>query len=228
MMPGMNFRWAVGLGVAMAALAGSAGAQVFPGFVTGSPFTATRVSTTTTATGEQTSFVTVARSSYGSCYMGSVNHDGTPGNIVIWDVTRHRGIQLYPKGHIFTVFSFEMNAHALPQGYVQNYMTSEGEPGSKRTVGDWEITLVGRRSLEGLETMGYTEKKTDGQTFERWYSPVLDLNIETKGNHPAEDVKSEIRLQGIRLEEPDASLFEIPAGYVQDKRNAASAGAIEH
>jgi hypothetical protein len=80
--------------------------------------------------------------------------------------------------------------------------------------------------MEGLQTVGYLQTTAQGRSFEHWYSPVLGFNIVSKGYQPAEGVKLETHIQQIQLREPDAKLFEIPDGYVQDKRNAAATGAI--
>jgi hypothetical protein len=196
-------------------------AQEFPQHITGSPFVATRIVTSTDVKGEHVTFGTIARRSDGSVYLEMKGIDGK-GSVVIWDMTKHRGIQLYPEAHIYALFSFDLKPQTLAPGYAQSFLSSVEAPGSKRTSGEWEITTIGVREMEGLQTVGYLQTTAQGRSFEHWYSPVLGFNIVSKGYQPAEGGRSETHIQQIQLREPDAKLFEIPDGYVQDKRNAAT------
>ena len=200
-------------------------AQEFPQHITESPFVATRIVTSTDVKGEHITFGTIARRSDGSVYFEMKSVDGK-GTVVIWNMTQHRGIQLYPEAHVFTLFSFDLKPQTLPPGYAQNFLSSVEASGSKRTSGDWEITTIGVREMEGLQTVGYLQTTAQGRSFEHWYSPVLGFNVVSKGYQPADGVKLETHIQQIQLREPDAKLFEIPDGYVQDKRNATATGAV--
>lgn len=62
---------------------------------------------------------------------------------------------------------------------------------------------------------------------EQWYSPALDVDVKRKGRDPATGTESDIRIVQIRMGEPDASLFEIPKGYVQDKRDVSQVRRID-
>ncbi len=185
--------------------------------ITGAPFEAAKIMNTSLATGVHTTLGTVARRSDGSAYFELKNLDGT-GIVVIRDVARHQTIELYLDRHMFSVWPVSWKAQARPAGYAQQYFESARAPGSKRVVdGGLEITTIGRRKIEGVETIGFSEKAADGRTSERWYSPALDLNIENKSHDPAKNIDSETQIEQIRLGEPDAKLFEIPAGYVEYK-----------
>jgi hypothetical protein len=200
-------------------------AQEFPQHITESPFVATRIVTSTDVKGEHVTFGTIARRSDGSVYFEMKSVDGK-GTVVIYDMRQHRGIQLYPEAHVYTFFSFDLKPQTLPPGYVQSFLSSVEAPGSKRTSGDSEITTIGVREMEGLQTVGYLQTTAQGRSFEHWYSPTLGFNVVSKGYQPADGVKLETHIQQIQLREPDPKLFEIPDGYVHDKRNAAATGAI--
>lgn len=192
-----------------------------PGNVIDAPFIALRTATTTDANGSHTTVGTVARRSDGSTYV-ELGHTGAGGGIItITDVTQHKVIQLYLNHKVFKTWPQpELKTSARPQGYVQHYLNSVSEPGSKRTVdGGLEITTIGRREIEGIETVGFSEKTVDGRTFERWYSPAIDMNIESKLQMPA-GTESEIHIQQIHVGEPDAKLFTVPDGFVEDKNGS--------
>jgi hypothetical protein len=92
-------------------------AQEFPQHITGSPFVATRIVTSTDVKGEHVTFGTIARRSDGSVYLEMKGIDGK-GSVVIWDMTQHRGIQLYPEAHVYTLFSFDLKPQTLAPGYA--------------------------------------------------------------------------------------------------------------
>lgn len=196
-----------------------------PAPITGAPFEATRIVNTSSPTGVHTTLGTVARRSDGSAYLELKNLDGT-GEIVIRDVLHQQTIELYPKYHMFSVWPVAWKAQTRPAEYTQQYFASAGVSGSKRVVdGGLEITTIGRRKIEGVETIGFSEKAADGRIHQRWYSPALDLNIESKNHDPAKEIDSETQIQQVRLGEPDAKLFAIPAGYVEHKGDLNITGA---
>lgn len=195
-------------------------AQV-PSPVTDAPFTGVRTQTVIKSVGSHTTFGTLARRSNGSGYVELRNSDGT-GIVLISDAIHHQIIELDLAHHSYTVSSQPaLKVQIRPEGYAQFYMKSAGEPGSKRALdGGLEITTIGRRTIENVDTVGFDETATDGRTFERWYSPALDLNLEQKTHAPALGVDSDTRIEQIHRGEPDVNLFEIPSGYVEYKRNA--------
>jgi hypothetical protein len=198
-------------------------------YIVDAPFVAFRTATASKASGESTTAGTVARRSDGSTY---VELGSTPGNVIIliMDVARQRAIELYPLQHRFTIsFLPQLKAQTRPPGYVQQYLGSVGKAGSKRSLdGGGEITTVGRREIDGVEAVGFLEKRADGRTSERWYAPTLDVNLELKQYQPVEGIESTIQIQRVQLGEPDPKLFEIPEGYVQDKTNAERVGPVNH
>jgi hypothetical protein len=201
-------------------------AQVVPN-TTGAPFIAQRTSTSSSSNGLQTTVGTIARRSDGSTYVELKSPEGK-GLVLITDVPHHRTIELYLDHHFFTVYpSPDLLVQTLPAGYAAHYMESAGQPGSKRTNGEWQITTLSHRKIGDVDTVGFSEQKADGRIFERWYSPVLYMNVETKQHDPEHAADSEMRLQNVRLIEPDAKLFEVPPGYVEYKNTPNGPRPIE-
>lgn len=190
-------------------------AAQMPQPITNAPFVAMRIQTSTQPSGSQTTFGTVARSSDGSGYVEFNGSDGTR-IALIQDLVHHRMIELYLNHHMYSVFpNPNIKASTWPQGYAQHYMESVGKPGSKQELdGGLEITTIGQRVIEGVDTIGFSEQSADGRTFERWYSPALDLDINKTSHVPDKGIDSDTQIQQLHLGEPDAKLFEIPDGYV--------------
>ena len=90
-------------------------------------------------------------------------------------------------------------------------------------VGDRSQTSLGAQQIEGVQAQGTrtTETIPAGKignekpiviTTERWYSPDLQVDVLVKHNDPR---MGEVvyQLTNITREEPDASLFQVPADY---------------
>lgn len=95
---------------------------------------------------------------------------------------------------------------------------------------------LGTNFRDGLQLTGFLETRTypPGSigndrpfaiTNEYWYSPDLHVNILVKRTDPRFGTQN-LQLTDLRREEPDASLFEVPADYklVNENGNASSAG----
>jgi hypothetical protein len=86
---------------------------------------------------------------------------------------------------------------------------------------------LGSQNIEGILAQGTRVTRTVPSgavgnqnpihvTSERWYSPDLKLNLLVKNNNPLAG-QNTTTLSNIRREEPDASLFQVPADYtIQD------------
>jgi hypothetical protein len=90
-----------------------------------------------------------------------------------------------------------------------------------------KIESLGKQVIEGLETVGtratYTIPAGEiGNTLpieiveETWYSPALDLMVLTKTRDPRSG-ETTYRLTNLNRNEPDGSLFEVPADYTVAK-----------
>ena len=84
---------------------------------------------------------------------------------------------------------------------------------------------LGTRSIEGLQTQGtrtttiYPIGPSGGSdrpirvVEEHWYSPELKMDIIHVVDDPRQITQNKTQLTGIRLGEPDASLFQVPGEY---------------
>jgi len=105
-------------------------------------------------------------------------------------------------------------------------------------VGDGKHYLsredLGKGVIEGIETIGTRETLTTSAgamgndrevalTKEFWYSPKLALNLVVKRLDPVQGTQT-FTVSNLQLAEPDARLFNVPAGFkVIDQRVSASA-----
>ena len=214
-----------GLLVAMAVAGGCCAAQM-PSPLQGAPFTATKIETTRRGGEVSTTSGVVARRGDGSTYVELAEPQGkavSPGNIarggtvLIFDVARHRRIELYPAEHRYSVvIDGKMTAQVRPAGTEAVQLRDGRAVGVKRTVdGGFEITSLGERRIGGVETIGSRVTNASGYSQEKWYSPEIDFDVEGNVHQAEGPVDTETHLEGIKLGQPDAGLFEIPAGYRQ-------------
>lgn len=118
---------------------------------------------------------------------------------------------------------------------LQNYFASEfaGAPGAgaRSKQGGAGVESLGTQVVAGIETVG-TRETTVIQTgaignespilerHEYWYSPKLGVNLVTKREEVRFNSQENFEVSNLNLGEPDAKLFEIPAGFkVIDLRN---------
>ena len=87
---------------------------------------------------------------------------------------------------------------------------------------------IGPQTMEGVVAQGTRTTRTiqAGEigndrpiniTSEKWYSPQLQTVMMTKQNDPRSG-ENTFRLTNVKLGEPDASLFQVPAGYQVTER----------
>jgi len=99
--------------------------------------------------------------------------------------------------------------------------------------GATSVENLGTQTISGLETIGSRESTVlesgtignEAPILERrefWYSPQLGINLITKREDPRFSAQQNFEVTNIALGEPDASLFQLPAGYkVIDLRKPA-------
>jgi hypothetical protein len=86
--------------------------------------------------------------------------------------------------------------------------------------------------MDGLSVVGTRESITINAgvvgnnrplviTNEFWYSPDLQVNLSVTRKDPREGTQV-IHISDLSLREPDASLFQVPAGFVVEGRGPAS------
>lgn len=93
------------------------------------------------------------------------------------------------------------------------------------------VENLGKQTLAGLETVGTRETHVvetaaignDAPILERrefWYSPQLGINLITKREDPRFSSQQNFEVTNVSLGEPDAKLFDLPAGFkIIDLRN---------
>ena len=103
-------------------------------------------------------------------------------------------------------------------------------PGKVGTPG-LTVENLGKQTVAGLETVGTRETHVveaaaignDAPIFERrefWYSPQLGINLITKREDPRFSSQQNFEVTNVSLGEPDAKLFDLPAGFkIIDLRN---------
>jgi hypothetical protein len=189
---------------------------------TDAPFTATRTSISTRSDGVIADTGLIARRSDGSTYTELRNPNGKDarelaGYIIILDISKHRTIELYPAYKKYRLSEDpNLKAYVRPTEYVALAMSTPQPAGTKRQQGDWEYTSLGERQTQGVIAIGSLKTRTDGYTIEDWYSPALDLKLESKNHQVNPEIVTVTTFTGIHLGEPDPNLFEIPAGYTED------------
>lgn len=116
-------------------------------------------------------------------------------------------------------------------GYFESAFTPPAVPAGPQRDGKAFLTRLdlGHDLVAGVEAVGTRETTTiNAGTMgndraisvvkEFWYSPQLELNLIEKRNDPRYGAQT-FTVDPISLGEPDASLFEIPAGFrIDDKR----------
>jgi hypothetical protein len=191
------------------------------------PFTAVLTTLVSSNGGKQTTTTSiVARRSDGSTYARLVNTDGPSGEkstklgiATIEDTAQHRAVTVFTGYRAFTIDQEpSLNPRVRPANYVELYM-SEPRPGvgTKTAQGRCESVTLGERKIQGVDTFG-SSLNCPGVTSEKWYSPVLDLALETKTHHTTDNTDGETTFTEVRLGEPDPAFFEIPAGFTESER----------
>jgi hypothetical protein len=74
------------------------------------------------------------------------------------------------------------------------------------------VVAQGTRTTRTIETGAIGNDRPITIVSERWFSPQLQTVMMTKQNDPRSG-EIVFRLSNVKLGEPDASLFQVPAGY---------------
>jgi len=138
------------------------------------------------------------------------------------DPPRHTRTVCFPAGKVCDTYNFFVPANAAavavgPMADGKHYLSRED---------------LGKGETEGLETIGTRETITTNPgavgndrevalTKEFWYSPKLGVNLVVKRMDPLQGTQV-FTVSDIRLAEPEARLFVVPAQFkVVDQRSAA-------
>jgi hypothetical protein len=142
------------------------------------------------------------------------NADGS-GFQVAYDASTQKNLQCYlGRGYCtLTDGGPVTDPKPWPADYVATYFRQWAQYGPNNVQGTTVETFVSRQILEGVDVAEMTVKPADGRTFERWYSPALDLNLRMIAHYPESGTERDMRMEHVKLGEPDAKLFGIPDGY---------------
>jgi hypothetical protein len=86
-----------------------------------------------------------------------------------------------------------------------------------------KVEDLGTQTMEGMPVHGIRETQTINDsagkitvaTDEYWYSDDLRMNLVARHNQPGETTLT-VTVTQVTRRDPDAALFEIPAGYKQN------------
>lgn len=208
------------------------------GNVSGAPFTATwtwtKVETKSGPTVSRTvvAVTQLARDKNGNTYE-SVIEDGHPTAIWITDVLNNRKIEIRPKDSAYQYIPILDPVGKLPTysvGEMFKMLQDEQEGISSNpdhpsaVFPRWHFTALGCRQENGFNLCGVkdetTSKTGEEQIRETWRSDLgLIMSMSQKTDHlarPVNDIQAIAFINvvtDLRRVEPDARLFEIPAGY---------------
>jgi hypothetical protein len=185
------------------------------------PFTAVATVTDTTPAGVKVATGIIARRSDGSTYFAiNLTSNTDPkvglGQKVAWihDLATHKNYTLSLSRQDYQEWSTDSKAMDWTKQSATDALKQSGSVGSKYTSGEWEITVLGLRTIEGVDTVGTRQTNPNGRIIEKWFSPTLDLDLIVKNHNPSLGDR-EVHIEQIRLGEPDATLFKIPDGYTK-------------
>lgn len=166
----------------------------------------------------------VARDSTGRVYREtrirapqSSNASPAPLGMLIYDPQTRFTTVLFPKQRMYRSIVVNQPPSTEPPGQLDATAAGANLPPSQFT----KVEDLGTREMDGLQVHGVRETQTlpasgGGQpvvvTDEYWYSDYLHLNLMMKHSDPRTGSVTTTLTQ-ISQEEPDPSLFAIPAGY---------------
>lgn len=200
--------------------------------VPGIPFSGKQqvVVTNTLANGTVVSrkyFTIVARDSQGRVHResrGSVPADSdlVPPllHTILLDPAAHTRTECYPAGKYCEV-----------KGYKP--LVSVAQTASPNSTPEFQRESIGDNVLESMNVTGTRESRTYPSgvagntepiavTKEIWFSPQLQVNLSVVRNDPRTGIES-LKITELKLDEPAASLFDIPDGYkVLDQRKSST------
>jgi hypothetical protein len=140
--------------------------------------------------------------------------------IEISDPSAHKKYFCHPETHVC-----ELEAYSGPEIAAAQPVGTQEDSSGTLTRED-----LGKTSINGVDAVGTRETRTlnpgaigNDRTIaivkEIWYSPQLGINVSVTRKDPRHGTQV-INVTEINLGEPDAKLFQIPAGYsVVDRRS---------
>ena len=130
------------------------------------------------------------------------------------DTPRHEMYVCRPSTRVCTVYRYEAQANvSVPKaGPLPNGMgTVTLEDLGRKTIDG--VDVVGSREVTTLNAGAMGNEKPQPVVKEFWYSPQLGINVVTKRFDPRASAMQNFTVSDISLTEPDAAMFDPPAGY---------------
>ena len=114
-------------------------------------------------------------------------------------------------------YTFDGTGYAASTGLAvkENKVAMKEMRGNSEDLGPQTMEGVvanGTRTTRTIETGEIGNDRPINITSERWYSPQLQTVMMTSSNDPRSG-ENIFKLTNVKLGEPDASLFQVPAGY---------------
>ena len=189
------------------------------------PFTATVNTEWTRQLGDGTTIAwtnhrTVARDGNGRVFQERrsfvpAGRQGEPGLMEI-EISDPVSRQLYicrPEPHVCDLRPFHapaFNSPLRPQGVVKETPSGNIENLGTQSIEGLEVTGERETTIIQSNAMGNNRPLVTKREF--WYSPLLGVNLVSKRDDPRFGTEN-FEVTHISIGEPDAKLFELPAGY---------------
>lgn len=141
-------------------------------------------------------------------------NSGQPGRITISDPVAGVDYMIDPSNKTYRKFTRPSGKQA--GGNPPQFQGGTRNAGTKTDLGYQTINGLSckgtriTRTIPAHSNLGNEQPLT--VTTDRWYSPDLSIDIQTQTTDPSRGNSSSV-LNNINRSEPDASLFQVPAGY---------------
>jgi hypothetical protein len=168
----------------------------------------------------------IARDSQGRIYKDSrrlqlATESNTPPMIMIdlYDPQTKTYTFIYPQYRTFWKGTLVRPPSLLAREFFYGWPTRNGLPVNESA----KVEDLGTQTMEGMPVHGIRETQTIKDsagkstvaTDEYWYSDDLRMNLVARHNQPGETTLT-VTVTQVTRRDPDAALFEIPAGYKQN------------
>jgi hypothetical protein len=136
------------------------------------------------------------------------------------DPRAHTQTTCWPSGHVCQITGYFRDAFtppAVPAGPLEGgkAFLTRIELGHDSVAG---VDAIGTRETTQIEAGAFGNDRAVNVVKEFWYSPQLEVNLIEKRQDPRYGSQT-FTVSPISLGEPDAKLFDIPAGFrIEDKR----------
>ncbi len=129
------------------------------------------------------------------------------------DPTLHQLARCFVDTHVCSVYKVNSRpvTASQPKAPAQSAAGMQWEDLGRRVVDNVEV--LGSREVMTIGVGAMGNEKEQPVVKEFWYSPRLGINVTTKRFDPRASAVQNFEVSNINQGEPDAQLFQIPAGY---------------